>query len=236
MCVQMQRGSSVPRPPSRASSSGSVNGLEMTNVVLNDSSSSPPPLQTGQQLQHQLAATSILHCGERKQLLRTFNYGVVLMLYLAATVSLPLMLAKPLAANFGLVPSANLVFVAPLWIGGIFLWRTTGDCWTASFFAFGWLVSAFASFALGWAIMQLHAFVLRGISVTEWETHGVADGYYFTDGCAGARLMLSPPPAPCMHDASAHLRHHAPRVEPRVAVVLSGRHSASRRGARPPVS
>lgn len=137
----------------------------------------------------QSSATSILFGDERRQLLRIALYAALLLVYLFATILLPAVLAHPLAHNFGLVPTANLLYVAPMWIFGTCLWRLAGDCRSASIFGFGWLMSAFASFALGWACMQSWAPVTRDVSVREWQDGGVADGYYFTDGYVGTEFQ-----------------------------------------------
>lgn len=138
-----------------------------------------------------LSVTSILHGDERKQLARVVVFAMMIMAYLLATILLPTFLSKPLKSSFGLVPTANLMFVAPMWILGICLWRMAGDSRSATLFALGWWISAFASFALGWSAMQSGATVVSGISVTDWDQNDVADGYYFTDGYVGTEFQVT---------------------------------------------
>jgi len=159
----------------------------MTSVVLNGANRSPARQRSPAP---SVAATAILYGDERKQLVRVAVYAAMLSVYLALTIALPTSLALPLAHHFGLVPTANLLFVAPMWIMGTCLWRLAADCRSASLYGFGWLMSAFASFALGWACMQTWAPVLKDISVRDWDRGVIADGYYFTDGYVGVEFQL----------------------------------------------
>mmetsp|Transcript_9034 Transcript_9034/g.22427 ORF Transcript_9034/g.22427 Transcript_9034/m.22427 type:complete len:422 (-) Transcript_9034:566-1831(-) len=187
MCVRDTEADSALPPIARRDSSSGATGphVEMSAAAFRGSSRALVRPSAS------FAETAILYGDERKQLGKVVRYAIALCVYILATILLPTFLSEPLARNFGLVPTTNLVFVAPMWILGTCLWRMAGDSRSAAIFGLGWLISAFASFALGWADMQSWATVVHGISVREWDRNEVADGYYFTDGYVGVEFQVT---------------------------------------------